>query len=1561
MEALGDFILGTFVAPRGEPLRSVSPADGRTVLESAFDPLRATEACEAAQGAYPEWSALSFDERKTALRRFRAALSERADDLAEAISLETGKLRSESRSEVASLLSRFELVERLIAEDMREGPLPGHPREIVRYHPLGVAGVIGPFNFPLHLCHAHVVPALLLGNAVVMKPSEVAPLSGQRYAEAAHAAGLPPGVLNVVQGKGATGAALVASPHVRALAFTGSWATARRILEATLDRPEVLVALELGGKNTSVVCEDADVRQAAHEIAVGGYLTTGQRCTGTDRVLVHAHVRDRLVSALSAIVGALRMGDPDDPRSFAGPLATLAQKARFLDAVAIGERGGAECIARGLAPEAHAFVAPTLHVLPAGNHDVSGYTDTELFGPDVHVEPFDDDDEAIAALAGAPSGLANSVFTGDRARFERYLRETSSGVLNWNRSTNRASPRLPFGGTGRSGNYRPAGSWAPRNLAFPVAVQTNLPGEIDPNERIAKLLPAPDLDALEARHSDEERDEGARRLVDAPRPLDVVRPHGGALPESDRWLDRLYAGERVVREKKPGVLDHLRSTGPWFVSVDEPPLSVLDGMSQTATVCAGFAEDEVVRAYVEGAFTGTVLYADDTSLGGIAAAEEYATRLRQLLPGLPFVSFTNSGAEACEKAMALCHKRARSDKQKKVLAFDGSFHGRTLLALHASHNPQKRAPYEIAGHEVTYAPFPVWFTPHVPEPAAPEAFYATVARGRMDEARDRWGASGEGLLVSEIASLSAVHQTLSAGEHFVVIVEPMQSEGGDRYATARFFRALRLLTRHHGVPLILDEVQTGFGLGGTFAWHTRFKLIARDGNPDGPDCVTFAKRAQAGVVMSRFEDPEPTSAHTASLVRGRIHAEMMANDPRAKRTEDRVRRRLTRLARRFPDLVGHPRATGYAFAFDLPSPAHLAAYLGQRFWRGVIVFGAGSRTVRYRLSRAFTRGHVDRLFDAIRRSLSWLDAHPGQTPPAWEDLARPALEVREVEEEREAPELRYRVAPREEAAKQLEAILMMEERVYEPARRDSPEKLRIAFDDPDGIAVICEVREQVDGESEPSHEWTLVGCALGVPLERVADTGGPDRDPMLGRDNTLYSLALTVDPRYRGFGIGRELKHALTRAACGMPRDDGSPRYLHVSGRNRVGKTDAMMRVNESLGAYELYRLTGVYDDPEAEAVYYRMPTGSFIVDPTMRGRPATETPIDLAGGLSRPFAVAPESLRRALDDGLLYGPTVHKLTICNYVTPQIVRAIEHVAALRSDLPHLYLASSRDETFDKCVRMLRTHRKNAQTVLGFSGGYVGHTTAAARSLSDPTVHRQGAGYFSTFVRVPHPDAAGSDVAIEALDTRVNEAGGPDRVIGLFVEPMQERTGRTVPDAFYAALDEWRARTGIPVVFVETATASYRSGRGAFVSDDARFVPDAVTWWGGGQIGFVHTSRRWFVPAPLTLVSTWDGDELSLVRVHHQLRAARKVDLSRPIAELDAALRPFRDAGLAVRGTGLHRVVEAPSRATAIADALLARGLRVRAYPNDHLAIVPPLDVARDALTHLHEAILEVLA
>ena len=1539
MQLRGDYVGGRFLPPDGDVLRSFDPSTGAKVGETASSTDRITLACITAAEAWRAWRRLGLDERWRILARFRESLSRHKEALADGIVREIGKVRPEARTEIDALVARFDFVRMQVDRDLKGGVVDGFPSERLAWRAHGVVGVVGPFNFPLHLCHAHVVPALLLGNCVVIKPSEVALLTAERYAEAADEAGFPPGVFNLVHGSGAAGAALLSQPTLRAVAFTGSWATGRRIREALLDRPEVLAALEMGGKNTCVVLEDADLRQAAHEVAVGGYLTTGQRCTCTDRVLVHAKVMDRFVDALRGVVDALAFDHPDAVGAFAGPLATAKGQGAFLRSLAVAESAGADRVAVGRAPTGGNFVPATLHVLPTGLHDIPGFTDQELFGPGLHVEAVSDDAEAFDVLARSPYGFATSVFTADSDRFETYLDEVETGILNWNRSTNQASPRLPFSGLKKSGNHRPAGAFAPRNLAVPVAIQLREPGGLIPRKEIEPALPAVDLDHLEAQHEQEERREADRTILDAPRHSTVRRPMGGTLYESHRWLERLYAGDRFVREKKRAVFDHVRSAGPWFVSVDDEPLCLLDGMSQTATLPAGFAADEVVKAYLDGEFGSAIATAWEPGTEPYEeTTEALATALRAFVPGLSHVAFVNSGAESCEKALALCH--AQYPSRRRVLAFEGSFHGRTLLALAASFSPSKREPYEFRGHEVVFAPFPVWWRPSHEEPRVPRGWLDRVLDGEFREAEELAGE--DCLLVEETHSLRAVHQALTSGDFFAVVIEPMQSEGGDRYATPRFHRALRLMTRRLDVPLVVDEVQTGFGLGGRFAWHTEFDYRDESGAPDAPDCVTFAKRAQIGIVVSRFADPSPTSTHAASVVRGRIHAQLIQDSlASAAAVERHVAEALQSLTRSFPNLVLRARNRGYAVAFDLPSPELLKAYLAQRLWRGVMVFGAGTSTVRYRLSRAYDPESIDRLFRSARETLAWLVAHPGVTQvPSWVDLPPAQSLGRErtapdATEEGAAP--RVRVPDPRESSRLLDDIVAAEAEVYEPARRSPREELALAFEN-DGVAVVAEVNE--------SGKSRVVGCALAAPLESFGHVAGPDLDPLRGTGTCLYALAVTVDPDFRGQGLGRKLKVALLKEAAQRKRSDGSRRFLQIAGRNRLGAADPMIRLNRSLGAFELRRIPLAYSDG-GEALYYRQPVGAFV--PREIEDPYRGDGRDFAHGVAQPLVRAPHSLVTAARTGRLYGPSVNKITVMNYVTPDYVRALEWIGAFDPRLPHLYLTSSRDELFDKTVRLLRTKRPEAQIAIGLDGGYVGHTTAAARSMSDPATHRQGPAYFDAWPRVPHP-VGGARATLGAIRDQIDRAGGPDGVLGLFVEPVQERTGRVLPSEFFdQVLPEVRA-LGVPIVFAETASAAYRTGAGPFF--ETAFRPDVRFWWAGGQVGFIHVATEHRVAKPLTLVSTWDGDELSLVRVHHQLRAIRRLDRAVSIGRLSEALAPAAQAGFHVGGMGLYRTVTGVPDPAGFARRQAERGLRVGALPNRVLVFAPAWDVDADAYQEL---------
>lgn len=480
----GNFIDGAFMRPAaGETFCSVNPArPDEIVCEAVGDVAAVDAAVQAARKAAPGWRRMSVDDRRAALQAVVDANPTHADAIAEAISREMGKPIAEARIEANSVAGKIKGVYAQLP-----GELPtahtGAPGE-QRFHALGVIGVIGPFNFPVHLCNTHIIPALLTGNTVVVKPSDVTPLAGQRYAELM--AALPPGVFNMVHGRGDVGAALAAHPGIDGLVFTGSYATGRRIRQATFDQPHKKISLELGGRNPAVVLDDADLDQVVREIALGALLTTGQRCTATSRVIATPGIYDALAERLAAVFAQVTPGDPLDADTFMGPLATVGQRDRFLALLDDAKGQGAEVLVESRGLPGGAFVTPSLYAVKGDEP----YLREELFGPHVDLERAADDADALARAANNPYGLSASLFSARAAMAEAFYDTVRAGVININRSTNGASGLLPFGGTGMSGNWAPAGSCAPRLSTYPVALMQVPHGQITAHANLERQLAA---------------------------------------------------------------------------------------------------------------------------------------------------------------------------------------------------------------------------------------------------------------------------------------------------------------------------------------------------------------------------------------------------------------------------------------------------------------------------------------------------------------------------------------------------------------------------------------------------------------------------------------------------------------------------------------------------------------------------------------------------------------------------------------------------------------------------------------------------------------------------------------------------------------------------------------------------------------------------------------------------------------------------------------------------------------------------------------------------------------
>jgi acyl-CoA reductase-like NAD-dependent aldehyde dehydrogenase len=406
-----------------------------------------------ARAALPAWRALSPGERARTLHSLADALAVHRDELALLEARNAGKAIVDARGEMDMVVDTFRYYagapERLLGDTI---PVSGGQAFTVR-EPLGVVGLITPWNFPLTIAAWKLAPALAAGNTVVLKPAELTPLSALRFAEIAAEAGLPAGVVNVVVGPGSTcGQRLVEHPDVAKIAFTGSTEVGRTIAAvaaATIKR----VTLELGGKSANIVFADADLEAAAAAAPAAVFGNAGQDCCARSRILVQADALDRFLELLEPHVKGLRVGDPLDETTQMGPLISAQQRenvASFLD-------DGAPVAFRGSAPEGAGFwFAPTV-LCPVARED--RVAREEVFGPIAAVIPFTDEAEAVALANDTIYGLSGSIWTRDGARALRVARAVETGVLSINANTS-VRVTTPFGGFKQSGYGRELGPHA---------------------------------------------------------------------------------------------------------------------------------------------------------------------------------------------------------------------------------------------------------------------------------------------------------------------------------------------------------------------------------------------------------------------------------------------------------------------------------------------------------------------------------------------------------------------------------------------------------------------------------------------------------------------------------------------------------------------------------------------------------------------------------------------------------------------------------------------------------------------------------------------------------------------------------------------------------------------------------------------------------------------------------------------------------------------------------------------------------------------------------------------
>jgi len=463
-------INGQWQDGHGDTLQSINPIsqavvwDGKTANADDVD-----AAVNAARTAFRSWKKHTLDERIAICRRFAEQLEANKEDLARVIGSETGKPLWEARTEVGAMIGKVEISVKAYEERTGEkhNELPDG-EAVLRHRPHGVVAVFGPYNFPGHLPNGHIVPALIAGNAVVFKPSELTPKTAEETVRLWQAAGLPDGVINLVQGAKETGIALAGHADIDGLFFTGSSQTGELLHKQYGGQPGKILALEMGGNNPLIVDTDIDEEAALHHVLFSAFISAGQRCTCARRLFIpNGEQGDAFLAKLIEASRNLKVGHYDaDDQPFMGSVVSLDAADNLLKAQQdLVNRGGKILLEMTSAESGTALLTPGIVDLT----NAKDVPDQEYFGPLLSVYRYDDFDDAIEGANNTRYGLSAGLLSNDRAKYEHFFEEIRAGIVNWNKPITGAASTAPFGGVGASGNHRASAYYAADYCAYPIA------------------------------------------------------------------------------------------------------------------------------------------------------------------------------------------------------------------------------------------------------------------------------------------------------------------------------------------------------------------------------------------------------------------------------------------------------------------------------------------------------------------------------------------------------------------------------------------------------------------------------------------------------------------------------------------------------------------------------------------------------------------------------------------------------------------------------------------------------------------------------------------------------------------------------------------------------------------------------------------------------------------------------------------------------------------------------------------------------------------------------------
>jgi 4-aminobutyrate aminotransferase-like enzyme len=666
-------------------------------------------------------------------------------------------------------------------------------------------------------------------------------------------------------------------------------------------------------------------------------------------------------------------------------------------------------------------------------------------------------------------------------------------------------------------------------------------------------------------------------------------------------LKHYYANKMIPAEKKTYMTKLKDSVGPYMgiEGKDGSTHYLLDAASQIATLGHGFNPS---------VFFGTTEFLESWMNDSTTKAfKDMRTAFQNFLGRKlnwkkTHITFVHSGAEANETALGYCYKRRVNKEANKVLAFEGSFHGRMMITLAATWNKSKREPFEWKNYLAEYVKYPELHDGNI-NVAIPNNWRETWNEASLKDFKVPAEWSNDAMVKKEVDTLLAVRNQLLSKKIFAILIEPMQCEGGDCYSSDRFHTALLLMAKTFKVPVIHDEVQTGFNLGKEFFWHRQLNLRGLHGEQINPDYVICAKKAQIGIVLSHHETKNVFKGEefsVASAFRGYAHAISLDQcQARIIEMESLVIPRLDALLKKHSKFISRPRTNGLAFAFDIHDPALLNKFVDLRFKHGLLYYPAGAQTLRFRLNTAFGEKDLDFLFDRldyICRELFLNETHPLPTHVdtdagiadesyEWHDLLITTKLEKVLGKKINTKMIFERIEKLITAKTDVHLIeisadnfltyrsdiINLEKKVYEPARQTDIEKFEHTVLNRNSLCL-----------GILNKNKKLVGIAFAGPLKLYPLERGVRMDPNFEEEDSLYMLDVTIDTDLQGSGLGRSLKYALSAMALtkGVKR---------IQGRNRDRLAGPMININMSLGAVEQAYIREDYPDfePHRDVLYY--------------------------------------------------------------------------------------------------------------------------------------------------------------------------------------------------------------------------------------------------------------------------------------------------------------------------------------------------------------------------------------